>query len=41
MEQLDKLTEDQIRQLKGVGPVISGDLRKIVTEWRKKENHEC
>ena len=41
MEQLDKMTEDQIRQLKGVGPVISGDLRKIVTEWRKKENHEC
>ena len=37
MEQLDKMTEDQIRQLKGVGPVISGDLEKIVTEWRKRK----
>ena len=33
MEQLKRLSEDQIRQIRGIGPVITGDLQRIMMEW--------
>jgi hypothetical protein len=37
MEQLNRLSDDQVCQIRGIGPVIAGDLQRIMTEWMKKE----
>ena len=35
METLAAMTYDDLLKLRGVGPVIAGDLMKRVEEWRK------
>ena len=35
MEQLSGYSEEELLQLRGIGPVIAGDLKRIISEWEE------
>ncbi len=36
IEQLSLLSYEELLKLRGIGPVIAGDLQKRIEEWKKK-----
>ena len=36
MEQLSRLSDEEILRIRGIGPVIHRDLVKIITAWREQ-----
>ena len=42
MEQLAGISEKEILGIRGVGPVIAGDLQRIIAEWKNgKDSGPC
>ena len=35
VEQLSQLSYEELRKIRGVGPVIAGDLQRRINEWKK------
>ena len=35
VEQLSQLSYEELLKIRGVGPVIAGDLQKCINQWKK------
>lgn len=38
VEQLSRLSYEELLTIRGVGPVIAGDLQKRMTEWKNRKD---